>query len=69
MTEITTIEVTDDLAVRIVAGDKPYLLIDRIVGGLVRIEAGEIRHLVEVLILAGGDLAALATGGKGEAGD
>lgn len=62
MAEIMTIEVTDDLVVRVGADGTPYLLIDRFAGGLVRIEAGEVRELVNVLILVGGDLAALATG-------
>ena len=60
MTEIMTIEVTDDLMVRVVADKPPYLLIDRLAGGLVRIELHEVRHLACVLVLAGGDMAALA---------
>ena len=60
MTEIMTIEVTDDLMVRVVADKPPYLLIDRLAGGLVRIDLHEVRHLACVLVLAGGDMAALA---------
>lgn len=42
--------------------DPPALAIRREGGGLVRVEARELRHLVEALRLAAGDLAVLAGG-------
>ena len=60
MTTIMTVEISDDLRVHVCDGQNPHILIERLDAGLVRIEAREVRHLAEVLILAGGDLAALA---------
>jgi hypothetical protein len=40
--------------------DEPAVVIWRMSGGLVRIEAGELQRLIEALVLAGEELAALA---------
>lgn len=61
---IRAIEINEELRVCVVTGVDPHVLIDRVAGGLVRIEAREVRHLADVLTLAGGDLAALAALGK-----
>lgn len=59
MVTIATIEINDTLHVD-VTRDPPGVDIRRLGAGLVRIDAHELRRLVEVLTLAGGDLAALA---------
>ena len=64
MGQIMTVEISDTLHVHVCNSDDPHVLIERIDGGLVRIEPREVRHLSDVLCLAGGDLAALATGNE-----
>jgi len=59
MATIMTVELNDTLRVHVCNSDDPHIRIERIGADLVRIEANEVRHLVEVLTLAGGDLAAL----------
>lgn len=70
MTTIMTIPIgkSDEatLHVDVRNGDDPHIYIHREGAGLVRVEPHEVRHLAEVLTLAGGDLAALAALGKGK---
>lgn len=56
---IMTVELSDTLHVHICNSGDPHILIERLGAGLVRIEPREVRHLSDVLCLAGGDLAAL----------
>ena len=57
---LTTVELSDTLHVHICSPADPHILIERIEGGMVRIEPREVRHLVNILIVAGGGLTALA---------
>ena len=47
---MTTIEVNDTLKVEIVAGSDPHVTLERIGGGCIRIEPGELRGLVAALV-------------------
>jgi len=59
MSSLMTVELNDTLHAHVCDADDPHIRIERVGADLVRIEANEVRHLVEVLTLAGGDLAAL----------
>ena len=57
---MTTIKINDTLSVEIHTGHDTHLAIDRRGGGLVAIQPGEVRHLVEALTQAAGLLARAA---------
>ena len=57
---MTTIEINETLALQVVTGRDPVVRIARKQGGLVRVEADEVRHLVEALTQAAGLLARAA---------
>ena len=49
---MTTIEVNDTLKVRVEPGADPHVTLERIGGGLIRLEPGELRGLVAALVEA-----------------
>lgn len=55
---LMTISINDTLRITVYNADDPRVLIERKDAGLVRIEPHEIRHLVDALVRAGGELAA-----------